>query len=104
MTVNPWFFYVIHLCTYLKAFMIAAGFIGFAFSGLTLFLNYGTSKVVFNWKLCMILCVIILLICTIMPNRETLLLMNAAELVNYQNLEFNIDTMKRAMDYASTFF
>ena len=104
MIINPWIFYVVHLCTGFKTIMILIGIFSFCVGTAMCFLEYGTSKKIRNWRSWLYASVIIAVLCTLIPNLDTLLLMTAAKEVEYQQLNFTVDAIRWAMDYAVTFF
>lgn len=104
MVVNPWFFYVVYLCKGFKPLLILGALFSFCFGATVCFMEYGTSKKIHNWKAWILASIVIAIFCTLIPNLDTLLLMNASKLVEYQDFDYTIDTIRWAMDYAAMFF
>lgn len=109
MIINPMFFYMMHLADTIGTALIVAGPV-ISFSSIFMFMaasEYWTSKEtekkLYKWGMRMIpLGIIILFIGLLIPDKETLLLMQAAKLATTDNVNAVFESLKAAMDYAVT--
>ena len=109
MIINPMFFYMMHLAdTFSDAlkvcgvFMIAFGICTFLVAS-DVFFSKETEMNLYKWGRRMIpLGIIMLFIGLLIPDKETLLLMQAAKLATTDNVNAVFESLKAAMDYAVT--
>ena len=103
MIVNPWFFYVLQLCSNLKSAVIALGVVLIAVSFGAFISNdvYGTE---FPVKKPLIAGIVLIALYPFIPAKDTLLMMKASEFVTSDNVKLTVDALKQAIDYAATLF
>ena len=111
MIINPIFFYMMHIAdTFGTALTITgpaislSSLILFAI-GSDIFVSTETEKLMYKWARRMIpIGIIILFIGLLIPDKETLLLIQAAKLATTDNVNAVFESLKAAMDYAVTLF
>ena len=110
MIINPMFFYLMYVSENISVAMIACGvamivisIIMFIVSGDSLFFDDKTGKSMRRWSKCMIPAgIIFCFIGLLIPDKETLLLMQAARLATTETVNSVFEALKAAMDYAVT--
>lgn len=103
MIINPWFFYVLQLCSNLKSAVMALGMISIAVS-FGAFISNDVDGTEFPVKKPLIAGIVLLALHPFIPAKDTLLMMKASELVTYDNVQLTVDAFKQAIDYAATLF
>ena len=103
MIVNSWYFYALQLVTNLRCLLITLSVL-FIVAGIILFIENDISSTTYKVKSKMVIGVCCLALAMLIPSRETLLLMKAAEFVTYDNVQNAADALKSAIDYATTLF
>lgn len=73
-------------------------------AGIILFIENDISGATYEVKSKMVTGICCLALAMLIPSRETLLLMKAAEFVTYDNVQNAADAFKSAIDYAATLF
>lgn len=108
MIVNPWLFYAMDVCSYVKFFAGVMTFVSgmaFIFMAVTYFV-YTLDGCEFDKKLKNMtksiigLFVIFTLLYLFIPEKDTILLMQAAKLATTDNVNAIFEALKNAMDYA----
>lgn len=109
MIINPMFFYMMHVADTFGGAMVAFGIFSIAaavsmfFIANDIFFSKETEQNLYKWAKRMIpLGIIILFIGLLIPDKETLLLMQAAKLATTDNVNAVFESLKAAMDYAVT--
>lgn len=108
MIVNPWLFYAMDVCCYVKFFagvMMFLSGVGFIFLAVGYFVytidGYEIDKKLENMAKRMIgPFVIFTLLYLFIPEKDTILLMQAAKLATTDNVNAIFEALKNAMDYA----
>ena len=103
MIINPWYFYALQLFTNLRGSLIALGTVLLIF-GIICFIENDISHKSYKVTSKLIAGMICLIVALMIPSRETLLLMKAAEFVTYDNANLTVEALKSAIDYAATLF
>ena len=111
MIINPMFFYMMHIAdTFGMALKICGpivsvcSLIPFAI-GCDCWTSEKTEKTLFRVGKCMIpIGIIMLFIGLLIPDKETLLLMQAAKMATTDNVNAVFESLKAAIDYAVTIF
>lgn len=109
MIINPMFFYLVQVSENISNAMIIGGpvlsmssIVVFMFAG-DYFIDDKTEKILTRWGRRMIpMGIIIFFIGLLIPDRDTLLLMQAARLATTENVNSVFEALKAAIDYAVT--
>lgn len=103
MIINPWFFYLLQLANNMRGFLAGIGAVSIGI-GVVLFIENDISRTTYKVKRWFIVAVVCFMLFSILPSRDTLLLMKASEFVTYDNVNLTVNTLKAAIDYAATLF
>lgn len=98
--INPWWFYLIGVGESIQAFFMIIGVIGIVFIGiLTLIYIIEVDEVPKFCKLTMIFCSVMVLIGSLIPNKQTCYSMAIASIATIENLEYAAEAGKNVIDY-----